>query len=126
MPGYTLVYDEAKINYFGSVAIYVHDSFSFTRLDSDTFKQKSTVYESMFLEIYNNGANFNKFIIGSVYRRPSELIDDLTQFFEEFSIIPSNIHAISKQAYINWDFNIDFLQLHTNVHYNTFYDNTTA
>ena len=70
----------------------------------------------MFLEIYNSGANFSKFIIGSIYRRPSELIDDLTQFIEEFSIILSNIHAIS---------NIDLLQLHTNVHYNTFYDNTT-
>ena len=76
------------------VAIYVHDSFSFTRLDGDTFKQNSTVYESMFLEIYNNGANFNKFIIGS------ELVDDLTQFIEEFSITLSNIHAISKQTYI--------------------------
>ena len=126
MPGYTLVYDEARINSFGGVAIYVHDSFTFTRLDSDTFKQNSTVYESMFLEIYSNGANFNKFIIGSVYRRPSELIDDLTQFIEEFSITLNNIHAISKQAYINGDFNIDLLQLHTNTHYNTFYDNTTA
>ena len=126
LPGYILIYDEARINYFGGVAIYVHDSFSFTRLDSDTFKQNSTVYESMFLEIYNNGANFNKFIIGSVYRRPSELVDDLTQFIEEFSITLSNIHAISKQAYINGDYNIDFLQLHTNAQYNTFYDNTTA
>ena len=52
----------------------------------------------MFLEIYNNGAKFNKFIIGSVYRRPSELVDDLTQFIEEFLITLSNIHAISKQA----------------------------
>ena len=126
MPGYTLIYDEAKINSFGGVANYVHDSFSFTRLDSDTFKQNSTVYESMFLEIYNNCANFNKFIIGSVYRRPSELVDDLTQFIKEFSITLSNIHAISKQAYINGDFNIDLLQLHTNAQYNTFYDNTTA
>ena len=80
----------------------------------------------MFLEIYNNGANFNKFIIGSVYRSPSELIDDLNQFIKEFSITLSNIHAISKQAYINGDFNIDLLQLHTNAQYNTFYDNTTA
>ena len=126
MPGYTLVYDEARINSFGGVAIYVHDSFTFTRLDSDTFNQNSTVYESMFLEIYNNGTNFNKFIIGSVYRRPSELIDDLIQFIEEFSITLNNIHAISKQAYINGDFNIDLLQLHTNTHYNTFYDNTTT
>ena len=80
----------------------------------------------MFSEVYNNGANFNKFIIGSVYRRPSELVDDLTQFIEEFSITLSNIYAISKQAYINGDFNIDLLQLHTNAQYNTFYDNITA
>ena len=80
----------------------------------------------MFLEMYNNGANFNKCIIGNVYRRPSELVDDLTQFIEEFSITLSNIHAISKQAYIIGDFNIDLLQLHTNAQYNTFYDNTTA
>ena len=80
----------------------------------------------MFLEINNNGANLNKFIIGSVYRRPSELIDNLTQFIEEFSITLNNIHAISKQAYKNLDFNNDLLQLHTNTHYNTFYDNTTA
>ena len=53
----------------------------------------------MFLEMYNNGANFNKCIIGNVYRRPSELVDDLTQFIKEFSITLSNIHAISKQAY---------------------------
>ena len=80
--------------------VHLHDSFTFTRLDSDTFNQNSTIYESMFLEIYNNGANFNKFIIGSVYRRPSEMIDDLTQFIEEFSITLSNIHAISKQSVI--------------------------
>ena len=98
MPGYTLVYDEAIINSFWGLVIYVHDSFSMIRLDNFTFKQNATVYESMFLEIYNNGANFNKFIIGSVYRRPSELVDDLTQFIEEFSITLSNIHAISKQA----------------------------
>ena len=126
LPGYTLVYDLARINTFGGVAIYVHDSFSFNRLDTVAFKQNSTVYESMYLEIYNKDASFYKYIIGSVYRRPSELLDDLKQFIEEFSITLSSIHSVSKQAYINGDYNIDLLQLHTNTHYNTFYENTTA
>ena len=126
LPGYTLVYDLARINTFGGVAIYVHDSFSFNRLDTVAFKQNSTVYESMYLEIYNKDASFHKYIIGSVYRRPSELLDDLKQFIEEFSITLSSIHSVSKQAYINGDYNIDLLQLHTNTHYNTFYENTTA
>ena len=121
-----MVYDLARINTFGGVAIYVHDSFSFNRLDTVAFKQNSTVYESMYLEIYNKDASFHKYIIGSVYRRPSELLDDLKQFIEEFSITLSSIHSVSKQAYINGDYNIDLLQLHTNTHYNTFYENTTA
>ena len=126
LPGYTLVYDLARINYFGGVAIYVHDYFSFTRLDIDTFKQDSLVCESMYLEIYNKDASFHKYVIGSVYRRPSDLLDDLTQFIEEFSETLSNIHAVSRQAYVNRDYNIDLLQLHTNTHYNAFYENITA
>ena len=109
------MYDEARSNFFGA---WQFMSTTLARLDSDTFKRNSTTYETMFLEIYNNDANFNKFIIGSVYRRPS----DLTQFIKEFSLTPHDIHAISKEAYINGDFNIDLLQLHTNTHYNTFYD----
>ena len=31
---------------FGGVAIYVHNSFSFNRLDTVIFKQNSTVYEA--------------------------------------------------------------------------------
>ena len=126
LPGYNLVYDLARINSFRGVAMYVHDSFSFTRLDIDTFKQDSSVYESLYLEIYNKDARFHKYVIGSVYIRPSDLLDDLTQFIEEFSEILSNIHAVSRQAYVNGDYNIDLLQLHTNTHYNAFYENITA
>ena len=106
LPGYNLVYDLARINSFGGVAIYVHDSFSFIRLDIDTFKQASSVYESMYLEIYNKDASFHKYVIGSVYKRPSDLLDDLTQFIEEFSETLSNIYAVSRQAYVNGDYNI--------------------
>ena len=40
----------------------------------------------MYLEIYNTDASFHKYVIGSVYRRPSDLLDDHTQFIEEFSV----------------------------------------
>ena len=81
---YSLVYDLARINTFGGVAIHVYDSFSFNMLDTEIFKQKTTFYESVYLEIYNKIANFHKYVIGSVYRRPSELIDDLKQFLKNF------------------------------------------
>ena len=109
LPRYTLVYDLARINSFGCVAIYVYDSFSFTRLDIDIFKQYFSVYENMYLEIYNKDASFHKYVIGSVYRRPSDLLNDLTHHSKTLS----NSHAVSKEAYVNGDYDMDLLQLHT-------------
>ena len=111
--GYTLVYDLARINTFGGVAIYVHDSFSFNKLDTVAFTQNSTVYESLYLEIYKKDASFHKYIFGSAYRRPSALLDDLKQFIEEFSITLSSIHSVSKKAYINGDYNINLAPIIT-------------
>ena len=48
LPGYNLVYDLARINTFGGVTMYVHNSFSFNRLDTEAFKQNSTLYQSMY------------------------------------------------------------------------------
>ena len=80
----------------------------------------------MFLEIYNNSCKYRKYIIGSIYRRPSQLVADLTQFIDEFSETLAKIYAICKQSYIIGDYNIDLLQLHRNISYNTFYENVTA
>ena len=126
LPGYTMVNDFARLNKCGGIAIYVHSLFSLKRLDASKFLQNSTVYESMFLEIYNNSCKYRKYIIGNIYRRPSQLVADLTQFIDEFSETLAKIHATCKQSYIIGDYNIDLLQLHRNIHYNTFYENVTA
>ena len=124
-----MVNDNAITNKYdrcGGIAIYVHSSFSLKRLDPTQFMQNSTVYESMFLEIYNNACKYKKYIFGSIYRRPSQLVTDLTQFIDEFSETLTKIHATCKQSYINGDYNIDLLQLHRNHYYNTFYENITS
>ena len=74
------------------IAIYVHSSFSLKRLDTSEFMQNSTVYEAIFLEIYIN-YKYKKYIVGSLYRRPSQLVADITQFTEEFSETLAKIHA---------------------------------
>ena len=126
LPGYTMVNDFARLNKCGGVAIYVHSSFSFKRLDISEFMQNSTVYEAIFLEIYNNNYKYKKYIVGSLYRRPSQLVADITQFTEEFSENLAKIHANCKQSYINGDYNIDLLQMHRNNYFNSFYENITS
>ena len=53
LPEYTLVSDIARINSFRGVAIYVHNSFSFSRLHTEHLHSNSQVYESLFIEIYH-------------------------------------------------------------------------
>ena len=108
------------------MANYVHDSFSFERLDIELFHQNSSVFESILLKVYNNHYKHQSYVIGSIYRRPSELIADLTQFTDEFSAVLSNVYVMCNQAYMNGDYNIYLLQLHTNNHYNSFYENVTS
>ena len=126
LPDYTLIHDNARINSFGGVAIYLHNSFAFTRLPVDVFKQNSRVYESIILEIHPNNSKYQKYVVGSIYRRPSNIVGDLTDFINEFSEVLNNIHNISKQSYLMGDYNIDLLSLNSNIHYNTFYENATA
>ena len=110
-PEYTLVSDIARINSFGGIAIYVHNSFSFSRLHTENLHSNSQVYKSLFIEIHHNHKKLNKFIIGNVYRRPSELIDELTLFINETL---NYIHRLSKRSYITGDFNIDILKINRN------------
>ena len=96
--------------------------FSFERLDIELFHQNSTVFESILLKVCNNHYKHQSYVIGSIYRRPSELIADLTQFTDEFSAVLSNVNVMCNQAYIDGD----LLQLHINNHYNSFYENVTS
>ena len=75
---YTLISDPARINSFGGLATYVHNCFSFKRISIEELNQNSTVYESMFIEIYRNQNGIKKYIIGNIYRRPSEIVEDIT------------------------------------------------
>ena len=123
LPDYTLVYDLARLNNFGEVVLYVHNSFTFSRLK---YNQNSDVYESISIEIFNKKSKFNKFINGNVYRRPSTMAEHVSTFITEFSETLNTVHERSKKAYISRDFNIDLLKIHMNSTFNTFFENVTS
>ena len=51
LPECTLISDITQIISFGGIAIYIHNSFSFSRLHTENLHSKSQVYESLFIEI---------------------------------------------------------------------------
>ena len=126
LPEYTLVSDIARIDSFCGVAIYVHNSLSFSRLHTENLHSNSQVYESLFIEIHHNHRKLSKFIIDNVYRRSSELIDELTLFINDFTETLNYIHRLSKRSYITGNFNIDLLKINRNTYYNNFYESLTG
>ena len=126
LPDYTLVFDLARHNNFGGVALYVHNSFTFSWLPIDKYNQNSDVYESIYIEIFNNKSKFNNFIIGNVYRRPSTMAEHVSTFITEFSETLNTVHERSKKAYNSGYFNIDLLKNPMNSTFNTFFENVTS
>ena len=57
------------------------------------FKQNSDVFEGIVLEIFNNSLKHKKYVIGSIYRRPSGVVADISQFIDEFITSLNNVHA---------------------------------
>ena len=122
LPGYTLLSDCYRISAHGGVAIYVHNDFSFKRLD---IYNTSAVYENISIELWRNNKIGTKYLISSIYRPPRNLVESLTTFINEFSDYLNHVEQIYRKAYICGDTNINLLSIHENIHYNTFYENVT-
>ena len=65
--------------------------------------------------------NIKKHVVGSVYRRPSGLSADITQFINEFTVVLNNLHTLSKYVYLNGDYNIDLLTVNSDNHVQIFF-----
>ena len=84
IPGYTLISDAYRISSHCGVAIYLNNDFSYER---KFINNTSAVFESMAIEIWKNDTITisGKYLISSVYRPPSVLVDTLISFIGEFS-----------------------------------------
>ena len=74
-----------SVNMVDYRVIYIHNTFFFERLSDKIYNQNSTVYESMFLEIYKMSSKFIKYIICNIIR-----LNELGQFIDEFTIVTHN------------------------------------
>ena len=86
----------------------------------------STVFESVTIEIWKNDTIASKYLISSVYRPPTALVDALTRFIDEFSGYLDDVQKIYRKAYICGDININLLKINENNNYNTFYESVTS
>ena len=107
--------------------MYIHDDFDYKELNSELpITSTSTIFESLFLEVWQKRFAKQKYIIGNVYRLPSYISDDVISFIKQYSDLLNIIRARSKFVYVCGDYNIDLLKINSNNEYCSFYENVLS
>ena len=86
----------------------------------------STLFESLFVEIWKKNSHYQKYIIGNIYRLPVYVADDLNVFINEFTDLLIVLRARSKSVFLCGDYNIDLLKINANDNFNIFYENVIS
>ena len=115
-----LVSKPARISLHGGLAIYIHENYSFKQVK---MIDNSPLFENICVELKCKNANLDKYRVSNVYRLPTGVADNLTDFINTFHLWTNDIFNKSKKSYICSDFNIHLLQIQTNDRYSQFYDN---
>ena len=80
----------------------------------------------MILKIHKKANLYKKYIIGNIYRRHSDSIDELLLFNQEFDLLLNKLQANPHKSYICRDFNINLLKINDSEDYNAFFENVTS
>ena len=104
--GYQLITQSQSSSAHGGLAIYVKTNYKY-----DIYKSiKHPLWEGLFIKIWNGSKNI---VVGNIYRPPNNLNENFTSFFDEFSVLLSEISESNCESIITGDFNINLLKIHS-------------
>ena len=72
LPNYTLINSYRRLTAHGGLIMYVHDDFAFKEINEKLpITHTSTLFESLFVEVWRKNSLYKKYRIGNIYRLPS-------------------------------------------------------
>lgn len=102
LSGFSLLTHGKSASECGGLAMYIHNSIKFTKLESPKFNE---IWEGQFIEVI--GSRDKKIIIGNIYKPPSTSLeifsDSFVQFLSKF--------RRSRELVVAGDYNIDLLKI---------------
>ena len=127
IPNYTMVNQNRRLSTHGGLITYIHNDFAYQELNNELPSTlTSTLFESLFIEVWRKNCDKQKYSIGNVYRLPRYLSDDLASFTREFTDLLNIVRTRSKFVYVCGDYNIDLLKINSNNDYCLFYENVLS
>ena len=79
LQGYNMVYEFSRLSKHGGLITYIYNSCSYVKSDIEI---NSNLFESSLIEVYPTSTKTVTYLIGNLYRIPSDLID---RFIDEFT-----------------------------------------
>ena len=90
-----MVYEFSRLSKRGGLITYIHNSCSYVKSDIEI---NSNFFESSLIEVYPTSNKTVKYLIGKLYRIPSDLIDETDRFIDEFTNLLTVIDSKSLKA----------------------------
>ena len=125
LPNYNMFYklgNRVGHNHCGLV-IYIHEQFNCKEV---MLENDNTAWDYLCVELSHQSPNSKKYIISNTYRLPTDTIDDVQIFTNEFSAFLTTVKHRNQNAYICGDFNINLLSINTKKHAAEYFDRAVS
>ena len=122
MADYDLIAQGRHCTSKGGLMIYLHNDFQHT----PKLALKYDTWEGQFIYIKKNIHLSRPIILGNVYRRPVELLENYTQFINEISNHLSNFESGNTDVVIAGDYNINLLKINEKNIISDYFDMLTS
>ena len=123
LPNYQLISRGKYCSNHGGLITYIHNDFNWEPV---SIKDQTTGWENLFIKISQNSQNSKKYFIGNIYRLPSETVNDLQTFNDEFLETLEILQSKRLQVYLCGDYNINLLKVYKKDQYNIFFENLVS
>ena len=112
LPNYQLISRGKYCSNHGGLITYIHNDFNWEPV---SIKDQTTGWENLLVKISHNSQNSKKYIIGNIYRLPSETVNDLQTFNDEFLETLEILQSKRLQVYLCGDYNINLLEVYKKI-----------
>ena len=93
LTGYDMVYQAGRCCAHGGLIVYIQNGLECTTVTE--LNISATGWEYLCVEVSERKPHSKKYTLCNVYRTPSDIVEDLTTFREEFSTLLSNMKAMT-------------------------------
>ena len=104
LPNYQLISRGKYCSNHGGLITYIQYDFNWEPV---SIKDQTTGWENLLAKLSHNSQNSKKYIVGNIYRLPSETVNDLQTFNDEFLETLEILQFKRLQVYLCGDYNIN-------------------